>query len=192
MTREEQNMVPLIEKARDGDHEAFGELYALYFTPVYRYIYVRVGVKHDVDDIAQTVFLKAWQAMARYENQGRPFLAWLFTIARNTVYDYRKKKREVLLDDTPIRDESVSLSPRDEEKELHDEQLLLVRRALLHLSQDQQDVIALRFIEGRSYREISNLIEKSQDAVRAIASRGLRELRKKIVPLEETTLQEET
>jgi RNA polymerase sigma-70 factor (ECF subfamily) len=190
MTREDQNMIPLIERARDGDQEAFGELYALYFTPVYRYIYVRVYVKHDVDDIAQTVFLKAWQAMARYENQGRPFLAWLFTIARNSVFDYRKKKRDILLDDTPIRDESVSLAPRDEEKEIYDEQLLLVRRALLHLSQDQQDVIALRFIEGRSYREIATLIEKSQDAVRAIASRGLRELRKKIGPNVEVNLQE--
>ncbi|TSC62570.1 MAG: RNA polymerase sigma-70 factor, ECF subfamily [Parcubacteria group bacterium Gr01-1014_48] len=180
MTREEQNMVLLIQQARGGDQEAFGKLYALYFTPIYRYVYVRIGVKHDVDDITQTVFLKAWQAMARYENQGKPFLAWLFTIARNTVYDYRKKKRDILFDDTPIRDESISLSPRNEEKELYDEQIILVRKALLDLSQDQQDVIALRFIEGRSYREISSLIEKSQDAVRAIASRGLRELRKKI------------
>ncbi len=180
MTRGEQDMVELVRKARDGDQDAFGELYALYFTPVYRYIYVRVGIKHDVDDITQTVFLKAWQAMARYENQGRPFLAWLFTIARNTVFDYRKKKRELFLDDTPIKDESVSLAPRDEEKELYDERLLAVRKALVNLSEDQQDVIALRFIEGRSYREIASLIEKSQDAVRAIASRGLRELRKKI------------
>jgi RNA polymerase sigma-70 factor (ECF subfamily) len=117
-------------------------------------------------------------------------LAWLFTIARNSVFDYRKKKRDILLDDTPIRDESVSLAPRDEEKEIYDEQLLLVHRALLHLSQDQQDVIALRFIEGRSYREIATLIEKSQDAVRAIASRGLRELRKKIGPNVEVNLQE--
>lgn len=180
MTKGEEMMLELVRKARDGDQGAFGELYALYFTPVYRYIYVRIWVKHDVDDIAQTVFVKAWQAMARYENQGKPFLAWLFTIARNTVFDYRKKKRELFLDDTPIRDESVALAAYNEEKELYDERLLAVRKALVNLSQDQQDVIALRFIEGRSYREIASLIEKSEDAVRAIASRGLRELRKKI------------
>ena len=187
MTREEENMAELVRKAVDGDSQAFGELYALYFAPIYRYIYVRISVKHDVDDITQTVFLKAWQAVSRYENQGRPFLAWLFTIARNSVFDYRKKKREVFLDDTPIRDESVALAPRDEEKELYNEQLLAVRKALLDLSEDQQDVIVLRFIEGRSYREIASLIEKSQDAVRAIASRGLRELRKKIGRTDDTS-----
>ncbi len=187
MTREEENMAELVRKAVDGDSQAFGELYALYFAPIYRYIYVRISVKHDVDDITQTVFLKAWQAVSRYENQGRPFLAWLFTIARNSVFDYRKKKREVFLDDTPIRDESVALAPRDEEKELYNEQLLAVRKALLDLSEDQQDVIVLRFIEGRSYREIASLIEKSEDAVRAIASRGLRELRKKIGRTDDTS-----
>lgn len=180
-------MAELVRKAVDGDSQAFGELYALYFAPIYRYIYVRISVKHDVDDITQTVFLKAWQAVSRYENQGRPFLAWLFTIARNSVFDYRKKKREVFLDDTPIRDESVALAPRDEEKELYNEQLLAVRKALLDLSEDQQDVIVLRFIEGRSYREIASLIEKSEDAVRAIASRGLRELRKKIGRTDDTS-----
>ena len=183
MTHGEQDMIELVRKAQEGDSAAFGELYELYYTPVYRYIYVRISVKHDVDDISQTVFLKAWQAMSRYENQGRPFLAWLFTIARNSVLDYRKKKREVLLDDIVIADESIALAPHDEEKELESEQLRLIESALVHLTQDQQDVIALRFIEGRSYREIALLIEKSQDAVRAIASRGLRELRKKIAPM---------
>ncbi len=182
MTHGEQDMIELVRKAQEGDSAAFGELYELYYTPVYRYIYVRISVKHDVDDISQTVFLKAWQAMSRYENQGRPFLAWLFTIARNSVLDYRKKKREVLLDDIVIADESIALAPHNQEKEVEDEQLRLIENALVHLTQDQQDVIALRFIEGRSYREIALLIEKSQDAVRAIASRGLRELRRKIVP----------
>lgn len=172
--------VALVMKAKSGDPDAFGELYRLYFTPVYRYILLRVGRASLADDMVQDVFLKAWRAVTRYEDTGKPFLAWLFTIARNTIYDFYRKKQDVLIhdilkDENEIADETPLFDP---ETERSAERMSVLHASLRLLSHDQQDVIALRFIEGRSHREIAGLIGKSEDAVRAIASRGLRELRR--------------
>src|SRR5512140_290036 len=89
----------LVELAQAGDGEAFSKLYEAYFDRVYRFVFFRVADERMAEDLASQVFLKAWENLHRYRPRG-PFLAWLYAIARNTVIDtYRTRKQVVSLDE---------------------------------------------------------------------------------------------
>src|SRR3990167_6465633 len=60
----------LVRRVQNGDSGAFDELYTHIFTPIYRYVYFRVKRKQDAEDIAQTVFLRAYQSLPRFEDKG--------------------------------------------------------------------------------------------------------------------------
>ncbi len=89
----EQNPKSLIESAKKGDRRAFDKLYELYFTPVYRYVYLRVKDKSEVELIAQDVFIKVYKSLSTYEVKTASPLSYFFTVARNTIIDYWRKNR---------------------------------------------------------------------------------------------------
>jgi len=166
----------LITKAVDGDADAFGRLYDMHVDRVYRHIYYRVGNVADAEDLTQRVFLKAWQAIRRYKKTSSPFLAWLMTISHNLVVDfYRSKKESVYLDFELPADETYSSPECSAEAHFEQQQL---RRAILELPGDQQQVILMRFIGGFSYPEIASSLGKSEGAIRVILHRALVRLRK--------------
>jgi RNA polymerase sigma-70 factor, ECF subfamily len=166
----------LIEKARSNDAGAFGKLYDMYVDRIYKHVYYRVGNPTDVEDITQEVFTKAWQAIGRYRITTTPFLAWLMRISHNMVVDYyrkRKKNESYLDDDSWI----VDPAPTPEESaELGYDQKRL-RRAILELQGDQQQVLMMHFIEGFTCAEIAAAIGKKEGAIRVIQHRALAKLR---------------
>ena len=165
----------LVEEAIGGDADAFGRLYDMYVDRVYRHVYYRVGSTEDAEDLTQQVFLKAWQAIGRYKRTSSPFLAWLMRISHNLVIDfYRSKKDKGYLDFEIAASDSHSSPERVAETEF-DQQL--VRRAILRLASDQQQVIMLSFIEGFSYAEIASTLGKSEGAIRVIQHRALKRMR---------------
>ena len=166
----------LIEQAIDGDGDAFTRLYDIYVERVYRHIYYRVSVPTDVEDLTQEVFIRAWRSIGRYKPGKSPFLAWLYTIARNLIIDYyRTKGREHT---APM--EEIDRSTGGQSDPQIDSMLDLdaVRRLLAKLPGDQQQVLLLRFAEGRDYEEVAAYLNKSQGAVRGIQLRALRRLRR--------------
>ena len=84
----------LVAAAKDGDAMAFGRIFDLYHGRVHRYIVARTRNPVDAEDLAQLVFLKALEALPRYEARGIPFGGWLFRLARNTVIDHARTHRE--------------------------------------------------------------------------------------------------
>ena len=167
----------IIEKARSGDGDAFAYLYKSYFTPVYRYIYFRVGSKNEAEDLTQDVFVKAYTSFNHYSYSGKSPLAYFYTIARNAVIDYRRKKKMLIMDDEDlitIADESDS----PQEQSIKNEDAEMIRKKIALLSEDQQDVIVMRFIDELSTKEIATILNKSEDVVRQLQSRGLKSLRK--------------
>jgi RNA polymerase sigma factor (sigma-70 family) len=94
MTMDDAAIERLVEAARTGDPEAFGALFDHYHAPVYRYVVSRVGRPSDAEDLAQLVFVKALEALPRYEARGVPFGGWLFRLARNVVIDHVRTRRE--------------------------------------------------------------------------------------------------
>jgi len=87
MTLDDDAVQRLVEASQGGDPEAFGSLFDAYHGPVYRYVAARVG-PNDAEDLAQLVFVKALEALPRYESRGVPFGGWLFKLARNVVIDH--------------------------------------------------------------------------------------------------------
>src|SRR5512143_3010640 len=103
----------LVDLAKSGNGEPFGQLYEACVDRVYRFIFFRVTDEQVAEDLTAQVFLKAWENLNRYHPRG-PFLAWLYAIARNTVIDnYRTKKQTVSLDDAaPIAAQDDKLDDR--------------------------------------------------------------------------------
>jgi len=168
----------LIQLAKEGDPEAFGRLYELYFTPIFRYIYIRVKDKGISEDLVQDVFLKIHKSIYGFQEKGKDPLAYFFTIARNTVIDFWKKKKDLIADDPTevfdkLKDESANPIDFAERRETEK----AVRQAIGKLSDDRQDVIILKFIEGFSNREIAKMLGKSEESVRQLQCRALRNLR---------------
>jgi len=171
------NAQNLILAAKNGNSKAFSELYELYFVPVYRYIYFRVKHKEEAEDLVQAVFVKAYHAVAGYKDMGKSPLAYFYTIARNAVVDYwRKQKRVINLEDVEAE---VRISPGINPASLAEERVELKRvlKALKKLTPEQEEVVTLKFINDLSNKQISELLGKSEDAVRQIQHRALERLR---------------
>jgi RNA polymerase sigma-70 factor (ECF subfamily) len=159
------------------DPNAFGEIYDRFVERVYRYLYFRTGSHPEAEDLAEQVFLKAWEAIGRYRWQGRPFLAWLYRLAHNTHIDYVRTQRPTLSlnnDDRPV--DLPNPAAAAEMARALDADLLA--RALAQLTQDQQQVIMLKFIEGLDNEQIAESMEKREGAIRALQMRGLMSLRR--------------
>lgn len=173
-----QTAAQLIQGAMAGDQTLFTQLYELYMTPVYRYLFVRTRDKALAEDLTQVVFLKAFEHQSALSASGSKPLAYLYTTARNALIDYWKKKKEVHQSDA-----SDSFEKAPDEKRTPDklvEQSDLVRElvgGLSQLTEEQREVISLKYFHDYSAAEIAKQIGKSEEAVRQLQCRGLKALR---------------
>ncbi len=169
-----------IIKAKQGDREAFDFIYSEFFNPIFRFIYFRVNSKAEAEDLTQTVFLKIWSALPDFEVKERgQFLSWCFTVARNSVIDFYKKKKEILLDNIEPQ-QIFTQSTEDSLAHSLDDKILgeRARKAIISLNGDQQEVIILKYINGLTNKEIASLLDKSEDNIRQIQFRAIKELKR--------------
>jgi len=173
-SREEERL--LVERAIERDTAAFADLYDRHVVRIYRHIYYLVSDPSVTEDLTAQTFLKAWEAIDRYKERGAPFVAWLLRIAHNLTMSFLRSKRdhselqEEFVDQKQNRNPEEALERSTEEKS--------VREAVLHLRDEQRQVIMLRFVEELDYREVAAVIGKSVPAVRVIQHRALGNLRK--------------
>lgn len=166
----------LIGRAQDGDDEAFEALFNSYYAPMYRYVYARVRDAAAAEDIVQDVFIRVHMSLSSFQLTDASPLAYWYTIARNAIIDYRRKKKTVPIDDlelSQIPDEE----PTSEKEQIRRQDIAQVRLSFELLSDEQQEVLALRFSHELPHRTISSIIGKTEAAVRQIQSRAIRELR---------------
>jgi RNA polymerase sigma-70 factor (ECF subfamily) len=164
----------LLERAKTGDSEAFAQLYDDCIERIYRYIFFRVTDEQTAEDLTSQVFFKAWENLDRCKSTGAPFIAWLYTIARNAVIDYYRTRKHTVALEAAASLASDELRP-DERTELNFEAESL-REALQELTADQQRVVVLKFIAGMSTDEIAQHLGKRPGAVRALQMRALQAL----------------
>ncbi len=170
-----QDETVLVQKAIGGDAGAFGRLYDMHVDRVYRHIYYRVGNQADAEDLTQQAFLKAWQAISRYQRTTSPFIAWLLTISHNLIVDfYRTRKDRAYLEAESVASDAAS-DPEGAAQDSLDQQSL--RKAILQLGRVEQQVVMMRFIEGFSFAEIASVLNKRQGNMRVILHRALTKLR---------------
>jgi len=166
----------LVDQAKAGDPQAFARLYDAYVERVSRYIYFRVSEAKDTEDLVSQVFLKAWENLDRYKMGSSPFLAWLYTIARNLVIDHYRTKKDVLpLEEAIALPSDIELP--DEETELRFD-LEAMRDGLQCLSSDQQQALILKYIAGLPNDSIAKIMNKQEGTVRGLQMRGLQTLAK--------------
>ena len=165
----------LINGAASGDADDFGKLYDLYVERVYRHIYYRVGNTEDTEDLTQQVFIRAWKAIGRYKKTASPFLAWLMRISHNLVVDYYRSKKDMTYLESELMFKDSGSNPGRLAEEHFDQQQL--RKAILQLPDEQQQVILMSFIEGFTYAEIASALGKREGTIRVIVHRALKKMR---------------
>lgn len=174
MRDEEQK---LIQKASEGDGEAFGTLYDRYLPRIYRFVFLKIGRKEEAEDITHQAFLSAWEHVGKYEHRGFPFSSWLYRIAANAVVDHYRTARHHQ-DIETIPEEMFSEVDATEKKMDTAIATRQVRAALLKLETEQQSVLIMRFVDNLSNKEVAEALGKSEGAVRVIQHRALKQLKK--------------
>jgi RNA polymerase sigma-70 factor, ECF subfamily len=178
MSLDEAVIEGLVLRAKAGDVKAFGQLFDHYHQPVYRFIASRVTRPSDAEDLTQTVFVKALEALPRYEARGIPFGGWLFRLARNTVIDHVRTRHEHA--DLEVVAEQSSADAEPDDIVLLRHQMDEVRVALASLTSEQREAIALRFFGGLSGREAAAAMGKQEGTVRGLQFRAIAALRRKL------------
>jgi RNA polymerase sigma-70 factor, ECF subfamily len=168
-----QELNSIIRAAQKGEEAAVTTLYQRFSQVIYRYIAYRVPID-EAEDLTAEVFINMIEALPRYRISEAPFEAWLYRIASARVADYHRRftrhPTTELLESTPEFD------TMPEEQLLLDQEAGELRAALGKLSQEQQEVLLLRFVNHKSHEEVSQIINKSVSAVKTIQHRALTQL----------------
>lgn len=164
----------LVQKAKQGDEAAFGQVYDLYFPKVYRFVFYRVNHKEVAEDLTAETFIRVWNKLSEMQGPSS-FSAWIYQIARNLVIDYYRSKKATV--DLAELENVLEYEENILEKTNFgfDQQAFLA--ALKNLSSDQQLVIKLKFLEELENDEIAKMLDKTEGAIRVIQHRAVRELK---------------
>jgi RNA polymerase sigma-70 factor (ECF subfamily) len=165
----------LVERARRLEEAAWAEIYRRHAQQVYAYIYYRLGDQHTAEDLAADVFVKALAGIKSYSWRGTPLLAWLYRIAHNVTVDHRKSVARRMQHHAP--GDASAVEERVDRLGASDARADMMS-AIRELTEDQQQVIILRFYQAMSNAEVANVLGKPEGAVKALQSRALRSLRR--------------
>ena len=166
----------LLERAKQYDEAALGELYDRYAPRVYAYIYRRVGNAHLAEDLTGDVFVRVIQAIQAERFWHTSFQAWLYRIAHNLVVDHYRRQPEAI----ELELDERLMAAEDDPASAVTERLSYQRlgAAISRLTPGQQQVLALRFGEGMTARETAEVVNKSIGAIEALQHRALAALRR--------------
>lgn len=167
----------VLERAVDGDAEAFSLLYERFVGRIYNYIFYRTGTAVDAEDLTAKVFYRALGRIKFYRSQGVPFSAWLYRIAHNLVanwYRDNSRKQEVPLEDYVFlqhhADYPEQVLVEDQEKEW-------LLKSIRKLPQERQELLILKFVDRLSNSEIALIMGRSEGAIKSLYHRTLLSLR---------------
>jgi RNA polymerase sigma-70 factor, ECF subfamily len=169
----------LVDRAQSGDRQALEELYLIHFDRIYGYLHLTVGNRHDAEDLTTQTFLKMLESIGSFRWQSAPFSAWLFRIARNLAIDHFRASRRWQ------PEENVPEPPGSEARSAEDEaHQSLGRRSMLEmietLTDEQQQVLALKFVFNFSNGDVATILGKTEGAVKSLQHRALVSLQKQL------------
>jgi RNA polymerase sigma-70 factor, ECF subfamily len=173
------DVVALVDRARDGDAQAFAALYERYVDQVFAYVHRRVGHRQLAEDLVGDVFLRAFRRLSTFEWQGVDLGAWLVTIARNRVHDHFKSARFRLERSTDeVRDPAPAASTPDDPERIAVARDLAraLGTALAGLRDEHREVIELRFVHDLSVAETAAVMDRTVGATKALQYRALKAL----------------
>ncbi|HEY4686412.1 MAG TPA: RNA polymerase sigma factor [Dehalococcoidia bacterium] len=164
----------LVLRAKRRDPGAWSQIYDLHYLHLYRYAYGRLGDRDEAQDVTSQVFVEALEGIDRFRFQGKPLLAWLYSIARHLIADRFRRARRAEDRLSRLHWEAVTSTPAmDGRAERAD-----LIEALSNLTSEQREVIILRFFVGLTAREAGQLLNKSEYAVFSLQVRAVNSLRR--------------
>jgi RNA polymerase sigma-70 factor (ECF subfamily) len=178
MTIDDAAIERLVAEARNGDTWAFGMIFDHYHDPIYRFIASRIHRPTDAEDLTQHVFVKALEALPRYEARGIPFGGWLFRLARNAVIDHVRTRHEHAELDAVVEWAHGDSGP--DEIAVVRQELDAVGAALATLTDEQREAIELRFFAGLSAREAAEAMGRQEGTIRGLQFRAIAALRREL------------
>jgi len=166
----------LIRRAQEFDQEALGWLYELFYPKLYNYAYLQLGSVQQAEDLASEVLLRVLESLKGYRFRGVPLSAWVFRIARNYLIDLnrRRQRRPQVSLYEGIPSDEVSPHAAAERAIAQSE----LRLALTKLTEEQRQVIILKFVECMDNASVARVLGRSQGAVKSLQHRALVSLRK--------------
>ncbi len=176
----ETQLLELVRQAQNGDTEAFGAVYDHFFDSVYRYAAFRLP--SDIcEDVVADIFVKVWEKIATYRPHKKvPFGAWVFRIARNSVIDAYRRKREwsEVSPDLEDGDEYNKAETRVKRKHL----LQVMRGAMDKLPNRYREVLHLSYMADLPHDEVARVMHTSEGSVRTLKFRALKKLQGNLPP----------
>lgn len=175
---EAEGLDGLATRAAHGDRIAFEQIYFLLAKDIYSYVRRQCQNEQAAEDLVANVFLKAWRSAKQYQSGSNWYRRWIFTIARNEIRDHWRRRKDATfpLGDIDMLDESGTepvLDAADANRK--------VALALSTLTDDQRQVVVLKYFSEKSHEEIAAIMGKREGAVRALLLRALRSMRKVMV-----------
>jgi RNA polymerase sigma-70 factor, ECF subfamily len=167
----------LLARARDLDEEALAVIHDQYYPIVYRYVYYRLDDMQLVEDISAEVFLRLLDALFRRNANIGDLRAWLLGTTANLINDHLRRKYRRPVENIEDYEFLAGLDNPEGSAETNEQQRQ-VRSAMNHLTQDQQQVLSLRFMMECSIEETARVMRKTEGAVKVLQFRALATLRK--------------
>jgi RNA polymerase sigma-70 factor (ECF subfamily) len=173
-----------VAEAVAGSRDALQEVVETIRPIVVRYIRARLGSTERVglsaDDVAQEVCLAAIQALPRYQDQGRPFLAFVYGIAAHKVADAHRAAGRNRADPTDVVPERYSLEAGPEQMAVQSDSAARMNKLLQVLPDKQREILILRIVVGLSAEETADAVGSTPGAVRVAQHRALAKLKTEI------------
>ena len=164
----------IISHAKNGDSKAISDLYNQYKPIIFNYLFHRCGDIHIAEGLTTEVFIRMITNLPKYKKSKVPFQVWLFKIARNLMIDhYRLTKKYQYVE---LNENLVSSSESPETNVERNMEVEKLRRAIQKLTDDQSDVIILRFIAEMPISEVAHVMKKSEGAVKMLQNRAIQAL----------------
>ncbi|MFN8073329.1 MAG: sigma-70 family RNA polymerase sigma factor [Mycobacterium sp.] len=184
MTIPGERLDAAVAEAVAGSRDALREVVEIIRPVVVRYVRARIGSAErsglSADDVAQEVCLAAIQALPRYQDQGRPFLAFVYGIASHKVADAHRAAARNRSEPTEVVPERYSLEAGPEQMALQSDSAARMNRLLSVLPEKQREILTLRIVVGLSAEETAEAVGSTPGAVRVAQHRALARLKSEI------------
>ncbi len=174
---ERESIEQLVARGQDGDRDALEELYLGHFDRIYSYLHMTVGNRHDAEDLTTQTFVRMLESIGRFQWESAPFSAWLFRIAHNLAMDHFRARRRWQ------PEEEVPEPPGAVESSAEEEALRAISSESMFdlidgLSDEQRQVLILKFVFDFSNVEAATVLDKTEGAVKSLQHRALHSLQK--------------
>jgi len=167
----------IIQKAIEGEKQAFGLLYEKYFNAILRYLFFKLSSLEEAEDMTENVFIKAWESLPSFNQfeKGLNFRAWIYRIAHNTLVDFHRAHKKDLSIDAIGELPASTIKPEKANEQR--ETVIEITRAIRQLDEISIQIIMNRFIAGMDHKETALIMGLSEGNVRLIQFRALKKLK---------------